>query len=972
MGKEADRPRAIRLRNWRVAPRLVALVAIPATVAVALAGVRVSGSVADVMTYQRAERFITLGDSMDAVVDALELERTRTVLYVGSGPAGSKSRLGLQSAQTKVDEAIRNVQNLDVDVAESPQLATAVSTAMNRLVTVPALRAIASRLPATAVINKYSEFTADVIAVGDLIIQGSENAFLTSGARAMAGLARAKDAASQENDRITAALLSGRFEPSSLQAVTAARSQRDNQLIAFRAAADLTRLQDFDDTVAGSGLDRAETTRQRVVTVAGDSPELKVRPLGLADVPGWLTDSSTRIEKIEEVEERLIDALAERSRTLQSDAKTAAMLDSLFLLLVLIAVLIATLVVANSLVRPLRRLRAGALEVAEKRLPELVSRLRNPEAAAGRINVEPIDIDTTDEIGQVARAFDDIHREAVRLAANEAVLRGDISAMFVNLSRRSQSLIERQLRLIDELEQGEQDEERLAALFRLDHLATRMRRNCENLLVLGGQDQVRRWNRPVPLLNVVRAALSEVEQFDRVELRIQNEVSIGGPVVNDLVHLIAELIENAIVFSPEHTPITVSGSLISGGLMVQITDQGVGMSHEELAEANLRLKSMPATDVSAARRMGLFVVGRLATRHGIRVELRPTTAGGVTAFALLPAGLVSIAGDPALAGPPMGQQGHNNNAFGQQQQRHLPAAPQPPALAPVQSSYTNPVQVAQQMPAPQFAQHQQFPNQFAQNEQVPNQYAPSQQAPGQQVQPVPNALARPTWRNPPQQESPQMPVPVASHSGANGGRREGDVWRSSPAPEPVQAPEQRWQPAAAPPPWEPPAPAVPAPRPEASPIFEAMTSEWFVTRDATGRASMPDPETWRSPADEGWQLAESTSINPASSGRTTTGLPKRVPGQNRLPGAVPGAATPQPPQRQPQQQPQQQPQRPAEQAPTAQPAQEWPLTQGRFSADARRARFGGFQRGVQRGRTEAGSGSRDAESQTGSETGENT
>ena len=194
------------------------------------------------------------------------------------------------------------------------------------------------------------------------------------------------------------------------------------------------------------------------------------------------------------------------------------------------------------------------------------------------------------------------------------MLRGNVNAMFVNLSRRSQSLIERQLRLIEDLEQSEQDSSRLDSLFKLDHLATRMRRNCENLLVLGGQEQARRWNKPVPLVDVVRASLSEVEQYERVTLRIQDEVSVIGRVVNDLVHLVAELVENATSFSPEHTKVAVSGHLLSGGgAMLQISDSGVGMSPDELEEANWRLANPPTIDVSVSRRMGLFVVGRLAS-----------------------------------------------------------------------------------------------------------------------------------------------------------------------------------------------------------------------------------------------------------------------------------------------------------------------------------------------------------------------
>ena len=246
-------------------------------------------------------------------------------------------------------------------------------------------------------------------------------------------------------------------------------------------------------------------------------------------------------------------------------------------------------------------------------------------------------MDSSDEIGEVARAFDQVHREALRLAANEAALRGNVNAMFVNLSRRSQSLVERQIRLIDDLEQGEQDPERLSNLFQMDHLATRMRRNSENLLVLAGHEVSRRWNQPVALVDVLRAAVSEIEQYERVSMNVQPGISVRGQAVNDVVHLVAELVENATSFSSAETPVTVSGHLLnSGGVLLDISDQGVGMGAEEMAHANWRLDNPPVVDVAVSRRMGLFVVARLAARHGIRVRLRPATTGGLTALVWLP------------------------------------------------------------------------------------------------------------------------------------------------------------------------------------------------------------------------------------------------------------------------------------------------------------------------------------------------
>ncbi len=306
---------------------------------------------------------------------------------------------------------------------------------------------------------------------------------------------------------------------------------------------------------------------------------------------------------------------------------------------------------ARSLIRPLRKLRADALDVAGHRLPEMVRRLSQSEGADEGVEIEPIGVTSTDEIGEVARAFDQVHREAVRLAADEAMLRGNLNAMFINLSRRSQSLIERQLSLIDSLEQSEQDSGRLSSLFRLDHLATRMRRNSENLLVLAGHEVTRRWSQPVPLVDVLRAAISEIEQYERVVLNVQPGIVVVGQAVNDVVHLVAEIVENATTFSPEDTQVYVSGQpLSSGGVLLDITDNGVGISDQEMSHANWRLDNPPVVDVAVSRRMGLFVVGRLAARHGVRVRLRHAQAGGLTALIWLPDTVAA----PEVA-PPLGR-----------------------------------------------------------------------------------------------------------------------------------------------------------------------------------------------------------------------------------------------------------------------------------------------------------------------------
>jgi len=297
--------------------------------------------------------------------------------------------------------------------------------------------------------------------------------------------------------------------------------------------------------------------------------------------------------------------------------------------------------VARSLVLPLRRLRAGALDIATVQLPERVRRLGEALDPSTSMEVAPIDVLSADEIGQVARAFDQVHAEAVRLAGNEAMLRTSFNAMFVNLSRRSQSLIERLARTIDSLEQNEEDPDRLSSLFTMDHMVTRMRRNSENLLLLAGHESARKWSEPVSLADVIQAATAEIEQYQRVTLNIQPGVAVSGHAASDVVHLLAEIIENATVFSPKDTQVRVSAQqLTSGGVLIEVSDNGVGVSEARMAEMNRRLDNPPVIDESVSRHMGLFAVAHLAERHGARIRLRPGSPGGLTALVWLPDSLI--------------------------------------------------------------------------------------------------------------------------------------------------------------------------------------------------------------------------------------------------------------------------------------------------------------------------------------------
>ncbi|ANW17887.1 sensor histidine kinase [Streptomyces clavuligerus] len=352
----------------------------------------------------------------------------------------------------------------------------------------------------------------------------------------------------------------------------------------------------------------------------------------------WMAVATNRFEGYRQVEQELMDGAVREASAIASDARRDAFVNGAITVVALLVAFVLGGAAARQMSRSMQRLRTAAFGVAEQRLPMLVDQLSRTEPGRVDTRVEPIPIDSRDEIGEVARAFDQVHREAVRLAAEQAMLRGNVNAIFTNLSRRNQSLIEGQLTLITELENSEADPDQLASLFRLDHLATRMRRNGENLLILAGEDPGSRWDQPIPLVDVLRAASSEVESYERIELSGVPETDIHGRAVTDLVHLLAELLENATTFSSPQTKVRVTATrLPDGRVMVEIHDKGIGLTPEDFADINHKLANPPVVDAAVSQRMGLFVVGRLADRHGIRVQLRPSgEQAGTTSLVMLP------------------------------------------------------------------------------------------------------------------------------------------------------------------------------------------------------------------------------------------------------------------------------------------------------------------------------------------------
>ena len=495
------------LKNWRVRSRLLLLIAIPTITAVILGGIRINSSVQSALGYQRVLQLANTTSDITTLVQRLQNERDQTVYYIAEGPNGGRAAVatvpgkqGLGVVQQQISDANQSTVLVKADLNKvvtgsfSTLTKQEAAAALADLANLPNLREAATRskLPALVVVQKYNDVISDLLVLEDATAQGSSDESLSQTVRVLGFVSRMKEDASQQRAILAAALIQGALEPASQAALVAAQSDQAANLSSFELSATNAQRTQFQNSVSGS-LDPLASSEEAQALSLGTS--LKNDPTTADD---WYGAMSNEIDfQLGSVERGLTGAIIARTVALRNQAIAYALIVALIVLIVLGLALLATVVVARSMVRPLRRLRAGALEVAGVRLPETVRRMSEAEGAGAPLDVEPIDVDSTDEIGEVARAFDQVHREALRLASNEAALRGNVNAMFVNLSRRSQSLVERQIRLIDDLEQGEQDPERLANLFQMDHLATRMRRNSENLLVLAGHEVSRRWTQSV-------------------------------------------------------------------------------------------------------------------------------------------------------------------------------------------------------------------------------------------------------------------------------------------------------------------------------------------------------------------------------------------------------------------------------------------------------------------------------------------
>ncbi|HEX8008108.1 MAG TPA: nitrate- and nitrite sensing domain-containing protein [Trebonia sp.] len=958
----------LALRNWRVRWRLIAIIVVPTVTALIFGAIQIAGSVNNYTSFKRVQTLANLNALVVTAVGQLADERDATAGYVAHGkPAAMKNTVTQDQQAT---DATLNQISAQAAAVGSGYRAQTVLDLQNGVLSAIAdlhqirIASLTTRYQPLAIIQSYDSRIAAFDTFSNDVSAGTGNDTLQSDVAVLNALLRMEDDASLQRADLYQALLSQQgLTPVALTDLNQAQAQQQADLSQFNAVASVAESQTFKNTVTGQPVDEAESEEALAIALTNRGQPLNIgtQQTCANQTPAacWWSTQSSQIQQMRQVSNGptgLVAQITAQANSLTSSALRSAIIVSAATLLLLIIVLLITTFVARSMIRPLRKLRADALEVAGSKLPDMVRRLSESEGSDESIEIEPIGVTSTDEIGEVARAFDQVHREAVRLAADEAMLRGNLNAMFVNLSRRSQSLIERQLSLIDNLEQTEQDPDRLSSLFRLDHMATRMRRNSENLLVLAGHEASRRWSQPVPLVDVLRAAISEIEQYERVVLNVQPGIQVIGQAVNDVVHLVAEIVENATTFSPEETQVYVTGQpLTSGGVLLDITDNGVGISEQEMAHANWRLDNPPVVDVAVSRRMGLFVVGRLAARHGIRVRLRHAQSGGLTALIWLPESVAA----PESAQPLGRLRKFEANDFGPAPS--LSAPPQPSAGAGGVGLPAAPGSAAAQAAA--ASRIPRFPGSDprtggdpvsggdgfgagpgggtgpsgvvspgggpGQGSPLPTRDStlPARQ-PSNNLQSSPDGGKGSVFR--PGSTPPDFPstefdsagfVPrrpdSASGAGASGagasatngvsgtngiGGPDGSQVTIPPAASPAQ--DQRL------------------------PIFDSLESDWFrrsgkslSSTGGSGSTASGGGQGWNSPADEGWRAAKVVA-SPAAGETTTAGLPKRVPRANLVPGSVGGG----------------------EDTEVAPPAR---------SADTVRDRMASFQRGVREARATA-------------------
>jgi signal transduction histidine kinase len=624
-----------------------------ATIVVGTAGLL--NQVQDANNADRARALAVLSGDAGNLVHRLQDERAAAISLLQAGGGGVDASKNAYLAQAEQSDAANGRYRLSRStLGDLPDnLRALLDQIETQLGELPVLRSQIQDRGKIALSNaerRYQVLIADLLQIRELSAQITGDTTLSDRLRAAGAVASAKEFLSQERVVIQQALASGELTSAARREYVATQKGRELAVAAFNAVATPQQRELLNRVVTGP-----EVRETLLYEGDLDSLQATANPADVVSPRQWDDAMVGHANLMNTVEVELNGEAQQAAVDLGARVQQQVLVQTGLLLLTLLLGVLFAWLVARSMARSLRDLRQGALAVAQYGLPQAVARLRDPALSTNMSpNVvaqqiaEPLPVRSKDEFGQVTEAFNAVHLEAVRTAAEQAALRASVATMFVNLARRSQILVDRLIGHLDRLERGEQDPDRLSELFQLDHLATRMRRNDENLLVLAGADSTRIQREPAALMDVLRASQSEVEHYTRIEFGIiDQDIEIAAHAVNDLVHLVAELFDNATAFSAPDTKVTVEARRLGDRSLLYVEDRGIGMSPDQYSELNERLATPPMVDVAVSRMMGLVVVARLANRHGVKVELRPAPERGTVAEVLLPSSVLvprSLAG----------------------------------------------------------------------------------------------------------------------------------------------------------------------------------------------------------------------------------------------------------------------------------------------------------------------------------------
>ncbi|MEV4293484.1 sensor histidine kinase [Microbispora rosea] len=591
----------------------------------------------------------TIGVTSTDLGTQIQAERALTAGVLSSGQTTSAALTAQQAKTTAaVDRFKKSADDRATRNAMSDELLAPMESLLSSLERLPTIREGVSlgRTDRLTAITSYNTIMDDLFALYERLVSVPDLATFQQ-ASAMQGMGNAHEMITREDALVRGALASGTMTGAEQNAFSEWVATRRFLYGKNRPVLSGDMRAPYEQVLTSPLFDRFTALENQIVNQVRSGGPLP------ADAEKWSPTVDQMILRLDSARVKASDALNVSATSVATGIMLRILVAGGLGLIVIVATIIFSVRFGRRLARDLAGLRDAALELAVVRLPQVVDKLRRGDNVDVEAEAPPIKATGSNEVEDVARAFSSVQRTAVEAAVGQAALRRGVSQVFLNLARRNQTLLHRQLTLLDTMQRRAEDPESLEDLFRLDHLTTRMRRHAESLIILSGSAPGRAWRKPVPLIDVVRAAISEVEDYTRISAAPMPNVAVAGATVADVVHLIAELLENATIFSPPQTRVEVRGEVVANGLAVEIEDRGLGLTPEEYDEINARLADPPEFDLADSDRLGLFVVGQLAARHEIGVVMRGSPYGGTTAIVLIPRTLVVEEGSPAaLAGPP--------------------------------------------------------------------------------------------------------------------------------------------------------------------------------------------------------------------------------------------------------------------------------------------------------------------------------